>query len=246
MPGFEEGSHPRDDHGRFAAGEGEKHAKAAEKSYGKAQEFVSKARDARAMGDQKGFDKHMATATKHIQAGDSSRSKANAAGATGLQGFVYKHGGEKTAAPAAPPAAAPKSALGAFTEKHAAPVAKETPKAPSVPKDGNHPELHAAIDEVNKAGRHGGLVPVSDVTKNLVGKGWSREEAHRALLDMRAKGKGDLKVSNNPRFAGGHSTGSSKGVAPADDPDVIKEKDIRLGDKSGANTMRYLSHVTKY
>jgi len=78
----------------------------------------------------------------------------------------------------------------AATAAAAAPASGETADFDS--------ELLAVVRDLDRRGRHGGLVPIPDVRAAFVAEGWARAAFDRRLLEAEREFVVDLKVANDP------------------------------------------------
>ena len=70
--------------------------------------------------------------------------------------------------------------------------------APSISTPDFDSELLSAIADLDRRGRHGGMVPIPDVRVVFVEAGWTRASFDKRLLKAEADFLVDLKVANDP------------------------------------------------
>lgn len=76
-------------------------------------------------------------------------------------------------------------------------------------------DIIAIVRELNRSGRHGGLVPISEIRGAAKGH-LSRSEVDALLLEMERKFILDLKIANDPRaLSDGGASGIPRGQTVA-------------------------------
>lgn len=79
------------------------------------------------------------------------------------------------------------------------PLTETSPLGRSAPLADFTAALRAALGEIDRRGRHGGLVPLPEVRKALSGLGLSREAFDEALLEQERAFAVDLKTAHDPQ-----------------------------------------------
>ena len=87
--------------------------------------------------------------------------------------------------------------LSAIRQRLEALAGAEAPVA--APATGFDAALQAAIGDLDRRGRHGGLVPIPEVRRALAGLGLSHAAFDEALLERERAFEVDLKLANDPR-----------------------------------------------